>query len=189
MKRGSQRPTEPCCPGLDGLLSPRLTLLLFAAVDGKFYKAELSFTTKPSGRRPEQRRRGKGSGRRRFQSLWRPCHWQGSDQLEHNTPLPSHKDRRWSSWDKSVLRSQLGEFNVCRPQNRTKAETDNKSGIKAGFTHNYKLQREIKGGWPNLTAGWAGFTIAWFKQAAKGRVTGFLPSHGCRLSSCKQMQP
>lgn len=51
--------TRPCCPGLHsacwGPRSPRLTLLLFAAVDGKFYEARLSFTTNPNERRPEER--------------------------------------------------------------------------------------------------------------------------------------
>lgn len=51
--------TRACCPGLRsacwGPYSPHLTLLLFAAVDGKFYEARLSFTTNPNELRPERR--------------------------------------------------------------------------------------------------------------------------------------
>ena len=43
----------------EGPKSPRMTLLLFAAVDGKFYEARLSFTTNPNERRPERRAKRK----------------------------------------------------------------------------------------------------------------------------------
>lgn len=51
--------TRACCPGLHrvcwGPHSPHLTLLLFAAVDGKFYEAGLRFTTNPNEWKPERR--------------------------------------------------------------------------------------------------------------------------------------
>lgn len=86
--------TRGCCTGLQsacwGPRSPRLTLLLFAAVDGKFYKARLSFTTNPNEWRPERRgKRKKKDGRFRQQNdLDRIYEW----QARKNTP-----SRQWIS--------------------------------------------------------------------------------------------
>lgn len=126
--------TRASCPGLRsacwGPHSPRLTLLLFAAVDGKFYKARLSFTTNPNEWRPEHRGKRKKKEGSITQMTSRGCM---SDGPAKTHPADNESiNEGFKVWVDSGF--------SFHPQKSSKVQLDKKNSIRAVFMSNYKLQ-------------------------------------------------